>query len=359
MNHGTDGPLSPQQLIVVLGMHRSGTSALTRGLQLLGVGLGDNLMPPIAGNNDKGFWEDWDINALNVKLLHHLGSEWHMLGLAGRQQSQEECLAEFLMPAVDLLRSKLKNNTIFGMKDPRMARLLPFWQAAFRRLGLPVGYVLAVRNPLSVARSLWNRDQFDPVKSYYLWLEHMIPAVLHTQNCRRAVVDYDRLMEAPVIQLRRISRQLGLSFCETDPACQEYIRQYLANDLRHTVFSLSDLQQDPQMPIELAKAYEILRQLARDEFSGEAPAVLSELQAVDKRLTQLTPLFLYMNRQERSLAALREDLHRDLLAKEVQIADLRQETMERERVIEAILRSNSWRLTRALRCVGQWVRRLV
>lgn len=68
-----------KKLIVVLGMHRSGTSAITRGLQVLGVNLGDNLMPPVEGNNAKGFFEDLDLNALNVELLQTLRSDWDYL----------------------------------------------------------------------------------------------------------------------------------------------------------------------------------------------------------------------------------------------------------------------------------------
>ena len=68
---------SSKKIIVVFGMHRSGTSALTRGLQTMGVDLGDNLMPPVSGNNDKGFWEDLDINALNLEMLDFLNKEWH------------------------------------------------------------------------------------------------------------------------------------------------------------------------------------------------------------------------------------------------------------------------------------------
>ncbi len=49
-------------LIVVLGMHRSGTSVLTRAMETLGANLGSRLMPAAAGNNDKGFFEDIDVN---------------------------------------------------------------------------------------------------------------------------------------------------------------------------------------------------------------------------------------------------------------------------------------------------------
>src|SRR5688572_29093711 len=72
-------PDTNKRLIITLGMHRSGTSVVTRGLQVLGVSLGDNLMAPFEGNNDKGFWEDNDINKLNIEMLNTLGSDWHFL----------------------------------------------------------------------------------------------------------------------------------------------------------------------------------------------------------------------------------------------------------------------------------------
>ena len=56
-------------IVVVLGMHRSGTSAVTRGLTVLGVELGDRLMPPKENINDRGFFEDIDINAINVRYI--------------------------------------------------------------------------------------------------------------------------------------------------------------------------------------------------------------------------------------------------------------------------------------------------
>ena len=73
--------MSQQRVIVVLGMHRSGTSAIARGLKALGVELGNNLMPPVANNNEKGFWEDVEIHALNQAVLATLGCDWHSLRL--------------------------------------------------------------------------------------------------------------------------------------------------------------------------------------------------------------------------------------------------------------------------------------
>ena len=64
------------QAILVAGMHRSGTSALTKTLSILGADLPRNLMPPMKGNNDKGFWESKDLEGIHDSLLESAGSMW-------------------------------------------------------------------------------------------------------------------------------------------------------------------------------------------------------------------------------------------------------------------------------------------
>ena len=348
-----------KRIIVVLGMHRSGTSALTKGLQLLGVDLGDNLMPAVAGNNDKGFWEDWDINALNVKLLHQLESEWHLLGLAELERSQAERLAAYAPVALELLRGKLENAAIFGMKDPRMARLLPFWQAVFRELAIPVGYVLAVRNPLSVAQSLAKRDQFDPVKSYYLWLEHMIPAVLHTQHCQRVVVDYDCLVENPAAQLQRIAQAMELPFCDSSTDFCEYAEGYLEAGLRHTTYSLQDLTCDIMAPVETGSTYALLQQLARDEISAATAEFFAKIEEIGECVARLSPVLHFMNRQEAWRSGLQENTRQIVAAQEEQITNLQQKMERQERLTADMLQSRSWKMTQPLRDAAGFGRRLL
>ena len=61
-----------KSIVVVLGMHRSGTSAVTRGLMVMGVELGDHLMPPVPDDNEKGFFEEIDVNAINMEVYQSL-----------------------------------------------------------------------------------------------------------------------------------------------------------------------------------------------------------------------------------------------------------------------------------------------
>ena len=119
-----------KRVVVVLGMHRSGTSAITRGLQALGVNLGQRLLPS-QPENPKGFWEDIDINALNIELQAALGQYWHSFGNMGQELADRSRWEPFVDRAKKLLQEKMVETEIFGVKDPRMCRLLPFWQSIF------------------------------------------------------------------------------------------------------------------------------------------------------------------------------------------------------------------------------------
>ena len=59
--------------LVILGMHRSGTSALAGLVQLLGVNLGEDLLPAMPEVNEKGFFEHQEILDIHEGLLKSLG----------------------------------------------------------------------------------------------------------------------------------------------------------------------------------------------------------------------------------------------------------------------------------------------
>ena len=66
-----------KRLIVVLGMHRSGTSAITRALNVLDVDLGDRLLPPVDGDNAKGYFVDLKNKVTDMFKEHFPGAEQH------------------------------------------------------------------------------------------------------------------------------------------------------------------------------------------------------------------------------------------------------------------------------------------
>ena len=223
--------MARQKLVVVLGMHRSGTSALTRGLQVFSVSLGDRLMPPLPFSNAKGFWEDLDICAFNDELLASIGRSWQNISPVTPDQVDVWRRDGLAARAADLLRTKMAGHDCYGIKDPRLPLLLPFWAGVFRDLDLDVRYLLAARHPASVALSLARRDGLGLDHGHLLWLGHILGALAATAGAPRLLVDYDRLLLSPGAELQRIGAFLGR---EADTAeLRIYTEEFLDSTLRH------------------------------------------------------------------------------------------------------------------------------
>jgi hypothetical protein len=277
------GPAEGKRLIVVLGMHRSGTSAITRGLVALGVNLGANLMDPSDDENPSGFWEDLDIYRLNVEMLASLGSDWHHVAPLTADIRDTLCARGFQLRAVDVLRQKFRDVPTFGFKDPRMSLLLPFWKDVFSRCDARVSYVLAVRNPISVAKSLARRNQFDSEKSAILWLSHCVAMLEGTADAdSRVVVDYDVLMDSPEAEMRRIAASIALSGDST--AIAEYCGQFLDPNLRHTKQQVDDVTFSDLAGSSAALLYSALHQVSIGNLSIDSSEFANTLERARREL---------------------------------------------------------------------------
>lgn len=231
-----------KKIIVVIGMHRSGTSALTRALRVLNVDLGDNLMKPIINVNDKGFFEDLDINRFNDYLLNKMGCIWCSCKIP--QINQLEILndAKDIEVAIELLNSKIRSTNLFGFKDPRVSVLLPFWQKIFELCNIESYYLISIRNPLSVAKSLHKRDKFTIKKGLFLWAEYMLAGIQNTNNKNRVFIQYEELIKYPIDQISKIATKFNLEI--NDVELHIYANEFLDFNLQHINFDLDDLKQN-------------------------------------------------------------------------------------------------------------------
>ncbi len=257
-----------RRIVAVIGMHRSGTSVVTRGLRVLGVDLGERLMPASPGINEKGFWEDLDLHALSEALLGHLGRTWHDTVPIPEEALTGSGAAPFASRAAELLRAKMAAAPLFGFKDPRTARLLPFWKRVFETLGVEASYVIALRHPMSVADSLAARNGFAAGESHRLWLQHMAASLQGSAGRPRVVVSYDRLMDDPAGQLQRIADMLGLAFDAGSAEFAEYAGEFLDDRLRHWRHAAGR----PFPAVLAAEADAAYRQLERLAAAGQPPA---------------------------------------------------------------------------------------
>jgi hypothetical protein len=280
-------------------MHRSGTSALTRGLSVLGVDIGANLLAPEPGSNDTGFWEDLHVQALNVDLMSSLGYRWDSLKPLEPGLLTGPHVAPYLDRACAIIREKTLVRAIVGIKDPRMSQLLPFWLEVFGRLELPVGVVIALRNPMAVARSLQRRDGLDITKSAYLWLLHMYRAVHDSRGLPRLVVQYDDILAQPREQLARIAAVLHLRAPEAaDEALREYEDHFLDRALQRTHGSLADLEKDARVPPVVGALYRLLLRASTGDADLEGREAMACLGQVAAALADLEPLLTFAGRKD-------------------------------------------------------------
>lgn len=259
--------------LLVLGMHRSGTSALTGALGLLGVQLSENLFAPQRGVNDKGFFEHGDIGDTHDDILLELASRWDdVLPLPDNWWS-EPALAVHRARLLRIVRRDFAKARMWGIKDPRVCRLLPLWQTLLEQLPVQTHYLLALRHPLEVARSLQRRDGFSREKALLLWLDHNIEAERLSRGGNRALVTYDGLLQNPIVELQRIESELGIRFPNSVSSREGQLRDFLTADLRH---------HDESSVADATTVGQLADRLYRLLVDGTAGAGEVDLDAVDR-----------------------------------------------------------------------------
>ncbi|MFO1477210.1 MAG: sulfotransferase [Verrucomicrobiota bacterium] len=277
--------LTPQQrVVVVLGMHRSGTSLLANLLTALGVDLGDNLLPADAGNQ-AGYWEQQDIFQTQDEMLKRLGRQWS--GPSGSLPLPADWwrlpeVAPFKERLISIVRSELSRaRGTWGFKDPRTSRTLPLWKEIFAELRLDPVYILAVRDPQSVIESVSLRDEIPASRAELLWLLHNLDSVRDAGGKLGAVVDYDRWFSHPREQAQAVARALGTPWPDDDRALLDAVRGRIRPDLRH--------YQSPR-PLSLPFTGETYQVLLRAADEGRLPQGLNRLDdAVRQSLALCAP----------------------------------------------------------------------
>lgn len=275
---------SERSALVVLGMHRSGTSAVTRVLSLLGADLPSALMAPVPGVNESGFWESKDLSALNDEILSSGGSSWDDLSPFPKAWYDSTSCRLLRDRVLELLARDFERSPLFVLKDPRICRLVPFWTSTLRAFGAEPRFVHVTRNPLEVAASLKARDEFLPSKSYLLWLRHVLDAERDTRGRRRTFVSYDALLESWRDVVERASGELGISWPRRSHETSAEIEAFLSGRLRHHHSGLSDLEARGDVSRWVKKTYRLLSSregVERPESLRELDEIRDELAVAD------------------------------------------------------------------------------
>jgi hypothetical protein len=198
----------PDRLILVLGMHRSGTSAVGGMLSQAGFDAPSDLMDANAVN-PRGYWESQGLFRLHEALLARLGSAWDQPERLPPGWEDSEATRTWRQETLRHLEIIFSGAKAPLVKDPRLCLLLPGWMPWLESGLLRVEMVLTLRHPLEVASSLAKAQNLPIQEGLRLWLEHVLAAERISRGWPRVIVPFDALIQQPEASLNRCLRLLA------------------------------------------------------------------------------------------------------------------------------------------------------
>jgi hypothetical protein len=268
-------------------MHRSGTSALTRVLSLLGCDL-PKVMIEANKTNEAGHWESTNIARLNDRILESGGSSWHDWLEFNPGWLLSPKAVEFREEALALLEEEFGTSRLFVLKDPRICRIAPFWLDVLEEAGIKPLIVSPLRNPLEVAASLERRNGFEPAYGHLLWLRHMVDAEFSSRGTPRIFASYDRLIKGWARFVADAETALGIAWPRFSDQAAAEIETFLSEKYRHHNEAVETVVENPTLSKWLRETYRILDNWS---LSGEKPEDYFILDQVRTQFNSAAPAF--------------------------------------------------------------------
>jgi len=200
-----------RSIVLVVGFHRSGTSAITRVLNILGAQLPHKLLKPVVGNNELGFWESETIVKIHERILNSLGINWHSLKLIPTDWISSKEATNYVEELKSTLISEYGNSNLILVKDPRLCLFLPLWERVAQELNFEIKCVFQYRNPTEVVSSLKGRNGFTEVHATLLWLHYTLQAEIYSRSFNRTFVSYGDLLKDWQSVVRKIGKTLSIN----------------------------------------------------------------------------------------------------------------------------------------------------
>jgi hypothetical protein len=309
-------------------MHRSGTSALTGILRLMGLWAGqESDFPPADDHNQAGYWEHRDVWSIDEAILRALGASWCEVADLDLSRLEKTVRSHLRERAQEVVRD-LGGHGSWVIKDPRLCLLFPFWREILEHPFCVVTY----REPLPVARSLAARDGISISHGIALWEKYTRESLASTRGLPRILISHRELMADPLGACHRLYGELmryGDGNARFHNPSEEEIRTILNPALVHH-------SREP----EIERSYLNLPQLDLLEALAKGTAL---------DLDPLPPLSagaLDLLATQQNLQATNRDLHRT-----------RSWLEELNSLFSAMLDSRTWKIGRAITTAARLFRR--
>lgn len=259
--------------VFILGMHRSGTSAATRLVNLLGVPtcIEEDLLPATA-DNPRGYWESASLTAFNDRLLTTLGCDWSCPIWLDTGWETAPTLDRFGDQARGLLPRVFPGDQ-WVWKDPRNCVTFAFWA---RYVDADPVAVLVYRNPLEVAASLGARDGFGKPHSLALWERYVRSSLAAIAGVPALVTAYADLLSNPLEWCGLVRQFLSDSGVTTSLLPEAAALEFVDTRLRRSLFAVEDLAADPDVSTPQLRLFDALENLRGAQESFSAPALPPE-----------------------------------------------------------------------------------
>ncbi|WP_297371300.1 sulfotransferase family protein [Acidocella sp.] len=263
--------------LVVLGMHRSGTSALAGTFARLGFGA-PRLALDASEDNPGGFYESAPVVKANYDVLQTLGAFWNDCFNFDPERVGAHMPEAIVAKLAGVLEAAFDPDRPPVLKDPRMCVLFPLWARVFARLEMTAPVLLMLRHPAEVTDSLVRRNGLPATGAAALTLHHMLEAERATRNAPRALLSYDELLDDWQGLVRRAVRETGLNPPRDVAAAKAEIEAFLDQTARHhNAWPGAPMPGAAPVARLLEQAWKALVFLARVPGDGMSMAVLDHV----------------------------------------------------------------------------------
>lgn len=273
-------PAQDKKAIVILGMHRSGTSAVAGAIDLLGAERPASMLQG-GPSNPLGYFEAYTVIYVNDRILRMAECTWYD-SLGFDPEALDPVARKTAMALINIaIGAEFPNASLLLLKDPRLCLLLDYWLPMLDAMQIEPKVLLVLRRPDEVIASLGKRDAFPPPLAAAAWLQHVLAAEQATRGRPRALVTYEELLADWRGCLMRAGQQAQIDWPVTFDAVADQMAQRLPGALRHHHAGVVDAKVPASLVPLMQAAFDKLLELR----AGEAPSAQQHLDEIRAALT--------------------------------------------------------------------------
>ena len=204
-------------IVIVMGMHRSGTSALAGMLHQNGIFMGEdqNFLPPASAENQKGFFENYRFRALNDQILYQNG--YSAKSFSPMTPDVIDATEQNASIMRSLLHEYDERYTTWGFKDPRMCLTYSAWKPFLQKpyTDQEIKIVIIYRPFEDIADSMIRRGNQGKKSKFIALSKEYYRKALKDVEQFSAVIKFENLINHTQAVADFLSERLGWTITDT------------------------------------------------------------------------------------------------------------------------------------------------